>query len=385
MVIVADAYSLAPPITGVGKYSLNILKEITRYCNHEIYFFGGLRLTKTIPLHESGSIERGRTLIRKAIRRYAILKIIARFIRERAFKWVSILIKIRSPNNLVFYSPNYKLPYNSFPKVIVIHDLCHERLPDLVDHETLRWLADLKEIAKEAEGIITVSEFTKQEIISLYGIPEEKIKIASPGIDEIFTRQSKHTTSSILRKYGLKDKPYFISVATLQPRKNLFTLLKAYLMLPVEIRHNIPLLLVGESAPEYLKSIYGKGLRDDPSIRYLGYLPHEELPALYTGALAYCSSSLYEGFGIPVAEALACGTPCLLSDIPPYHEISHQKGTFFDPMDVEAWSQGLKRAAEDRQWIQSKTVDESVIREQFNWKESASVTLNMLRKVAGQT
>lgn len=380
IIILADVSSLAPPVTGVGKYAQNIILELAQLNDHEIYYFMGLRWKKSME-NNSGY---WRTWIWKFIRRYEALKVIAKIVRGLSFRWSSELIKSKSSKSVVFYSPNYKLPFNQKPKVVVIHDLCHEREPGLVAGETLRWLANFKNIAKEADGIITVSEFTKQETVSLYGIPEDKIKVASPGIDKEFTRLSSEEISPVLSKYNLAGKSYFLSVATLQPRKNLSTLVKAYLQLSEDIQNDTPLILVGYSDPDHLNSMHEEGFLDNPNIRYTGYLPDEDLPALYNGALAFCSSSLYEGFGIPVAEALACGTPCLLSDIPSYREISPQHTAFYDPLDIEAWSKGLLRAVRDKEWIRSNSIEESVMRERYNWRQSALTTLSVLYEVANR-
>ena len=212
-------------------------------------------------------------------------------------------------------------------RVTTVHDLVPLRFPDLVERRTLRMHRPKYEATRSCDVVIAISRFTAGEVGELLGVPEELVVVAYPGIDPLFRPDGERA--------GLGG-PYVLSVATLEPRKNLPALVEAFSLL--RKRH-----------PELTLALAGlSGWEDRPlateGVRLLGYVADEELARLYRGATAFAYPSRFEGFGMPVVEALACGTPAVVSSHPSLDEASGDVALRADPNDPEAFASALEEA-----------------------------------------
>ena len=241
-------------------------------------------------------------------------------------------------------------------KIAVVHDMAYKAYPETVNKKTLRWLQlTLKKSCQRADAIVTVSEFSKQEIIKYLGVPEEKIVVMANGVDlDIFRMDyEKERVTAVKEKFQIQGE-YFLYLGTLEPRKNIERLVRAYgQMLEQWDREKI------EKEPPKLVLAGGKGwlydsifettreLGLDKKVLFTGYIEENEVPVLMKGSRAFVFPSLYEGFGMPPLEAMACGTPVLASTAASLPEVVGEIGVLVDPESVDDICHGLKRLALD--------------------------------------
>lgn len=278
----------------------------------------------------------------------------------------------------LFHGADALTPRLHLPTVITIHDLTTLLFPQFhtrLNRTYQRWA--LPVMARRADAIIAVSHATKQDIVRLLNVPPGKITVVHSGVDTVrFSPRTDAGTLSALAQLGIQP-PYLLAVGTLEPRKNLATLLQAYARLP-------------SSAPTLVLA-GGMGWGDNPlsalierlnlkgRVHLPGYVPDDLLPGLYSNAELYIYPSLYEGFGLPVLEAMACGAPVITSNVSSLPEVAGDAAVLIDPMDVDQLAAALER-------LLSTSVERAVLREAglmrartFTWEQCAYGTLAVYR------
>ena len=213
----------------------------------------------------------------------------------------------------------------------MVHDLVPVRFPEWVHARTRRMhSAKYRHAAQTCDVVIVNSRFTGADVEELLGVPPERIHVAYPGVDEHFTPEGSRL--ELGRRYAL-------TVATLEPRKNLTTLLEAYRRLP---QSGMSLAVAGAAGWGEQPAL------DAPGVVRLGYTPHSRLPELYRGSSVFVYPSRFEGFGMPVLEAMACGVPCVVSSHPSLDEACGDAAVRVDPLDPDAIAAGIERALAER-------------------------------------
>ena len=229
---------------------------------------------------------------------------------------------------------------------------------------------------KPANIVITVSEFTKKEIVKHYSYPEDKIRVIYHGIRNIFTPKSEDNISLTKDKYGINT-DYFIYVGSINIRKNIKRVIEAFKIL-TEKNKTITLVLAGDLSyghEEILEKI--NKLNIGERVKIIGYLKNEELASLYSGAMALVFPSLYEGFGLPVIEAMACGTPVLTSNISSMPEIAGNAACLVNPEDVSDIAGNLINLAEDKNLRKALSEKGWERAKYFSWEKAAKDTLKV--------
>jgi glycosyltransferase involved in cell wall biosynthesis len=285
----------------------------------------------------------------------------------------------RPPRTL--FVPSHVVPlWHPRRTVVTIHDLgyleypqAHTRLSRLYLHLST-WFS-----AHAARRVIAISEATKRDLMKHYKIKPGKITVIYHGRDPIFTPVTdREKTEQTLAKYGLTQ-PYCIHVGTLQPRKNLGLLVEAWEMLRTRMEKPPQLLLAGKRGWLYeslLQSVQERNLGD--LIKFADYVEREDLPALYSAALAMTFPSLYEGFGLPPLEAMSCRAPVLASTASSVPEVVGDAGLLLDPNDASIWADAVERVMQDvslREELSRKGLARA---EQFTWERCAKETLRVL-------
>lgn len=280
---------------------------------------------------------------------------------------------------------NFELPVRKVCRyVVTIHDLVPLFFPDLVPWKHLLFFKlFMKRAAKTADIIITDSEHSKQDIVHYLSIPEEKIRVIYLGYEPQHHKDNEQRTlQDVLSHYGISQL-YLLFVGVIEPKKNLERLIEAFSLL----RQNSPpgkeLQLVIAGGKGWLsENLYRKvqELHLDKQIIFTGFVPDDDLPYLYTGAEVFVFPSIYEGFGLPVIEAMAYGVPVVTSNVSSLPEIAGNAGILVDPKNPEAICDGITEVLSHPQKKEQMKHDGLVRAQRFSWKRTAEETYRVYQE-----
>jgi glycosyltransferase involved in cell wall biosynthesis len=284
----------------------------------------------------------------------------------------------------LFHGMAFSLPWAwAGPSVVTIFDMSFFRYPERLTTSRRLYLRQMvKASARNATQILAISESGKREISEILGVPSSKVQVAVPGLSPIFKRAEPTVVEALRVKEKLPER-FILYIGTLEPRKNLTTLLNAYAGLPE--RKVVKLVLVGpigwQNEP-LMALLDNLGLRND--IIMPGFIAEKDLPAWYSAAEVFAYPSIYEGFGMPVAEAMACGCPVVTSDSSSMPEAAGDAGILVPATDVEAWREALRDlilSPEKRDEMASKG---KIHAAQFSWHTTARDTVSAYWKALEQ-
>jgi len=284
----------------------------------------------------------------------------------------------------VIWLPNVTwAPPATTPLVATIHDITEFRIPDKVDPlRVLYRRFAMPRLAARSKGILCVSENTKQDIIEEFGIPAAKISVVPNGVSERFRPEQREHPADLAARWGLRQ-PYVLYVGTLDhPSKNAATLVRAFAAARPALPEGTQLVLAGKAGRGYdaLRAIATNlGLGPTSAhARWLGYVPERELPGLYASAGAFVFPSLYEGFGLPVLEAMASGVPTITSDVGALREVALNAALLVPPLDVRSIAQALVALFANPSLARDHARRGLERAKAFSWERSASATLDAL-------
>jgi glycosyltransferase involved in cell wall biosynthesis len=236
----------------------------------------------------------------------------------------------------------------------------------------------------KADHVIADSQNTKQDLIKHFHVSPEKITVIYLAAEDIFRPVEIEDAQTVISKYGLEYGQFLLYVGTIEPRKNLMRLLKAYNVFRTEGSNDVPLVLAGASG--WLNDGLFRAIQDSAwskDIRVLGYLSKADLPALYSGALAFIYPSLYEGFGLPPLEAMACGAPVITSNNSSLPEVVGDAAILVNPLSAEEIAEAVLRLAGDPS-LREKMREKGLQRARsFSWEVSARKTIEVYEKTLG--
>ena len=286
----------------------------------------------------------------------------------------------------VLHSPDFIPPTRTrFPSVITVHDLAFLLYPRFLTRDSARYYGQVDVAARQVDHIIAVSESTKRDLIRLLGVPEDRVSVIYEAAHPLFSPVTNTDALDRTRARYQLTSPFMLFVGTLEPRKNLPTLLRAFRGLRDKYKSPASLVIVGNRgwlADEVDRTIAELNLGD--AVRFLGGIPNDELVYLYNAATAFVFPSFYEGFGLPPLEAMACGTPVITSNVSSLPEVVGDAAMLITPEDVDALTVAMARVLSDEK-IQREMRDKGLKRAQaFSWERAASETLAVYRQVAGQ-
>jgi len=269
------------------------------------------------------------------------------------------------------------------PTVVTVHDLSWIRYPETHPAERVSAMNRYFEAGlRQASAIITDADSVKRELVQTFGLSPDFVTSIALGVDTMFAPQSAEQTQLARDKHGLGHGRYLLAVGTLEPRKNLSTALLAYQRLPASLRTQFPLVIVG------MKGWHTSALERQMAplvqagqVRQLGYVSRPDLVSLMSGARALVYPSIYEGFGLPPLEAMACGTPVICSNASSLPEVVGDAGLMVDVLDDVALGAAMQLLLQDEglwQGLQQK----SLLRAQgFTWRACADKTLKVYESV----
>jgi glycosyltransferase involved in cell wall biosynthesis len=278
----------------------------------------------------------------------------------------------------VLFVPSHVLPLVT-PKrsVVVVYDVGHRFFPRA--HTLAEWLYvewAIRRHVRLATALLTISEASKRDLVRLYRADPRRIAVAYPAVDAQFAPQPAGAVRLLREQYGLAER-YVLHLGTVKPRKNLPRLVRAFAR--ADLPADVQLVLAGMmtfGGGGVARAIDEAGLAD--RVRYLAYVPQADLPALYSGASAVAIVSLYEGFGMPALEALACGAPLVAGNRGSLPEIVSDAGLLVDPLDVGSIAAGLSRVLNDGALAERLRLDGPQRASAFDWDTAGRITLRTL-------
>jgi glycosyltransferase involved in cell wall biosynthesis len=369
--IAIDAHSVGAGLAGVETYITNLIEalaasgEANRYTLYVTKERGGDRFAGRWP-HVS---------VRRTLPHTPFIRIPVTFPIELR----------RHPADLLhvqFTAP----PFAPCRVVATIHDLSFEHLPETFNRRSWMQLRlTVRRTARTAAHIITLSEFSRRDLIETYGVAPERISVTPAAAAAHFRPATVEAVAGVRRRYGI-DGDYVLAVGSIQPRKNLVRLVRAYSDLHRRRSHDkLPhLVLVGKRAwlyGETLRAVEQSGIASN--VIFTGYVPEHDLPALYTGALCFVYPSYFEGFGLPPLEAMQCGAAVVAGDRTSLPEVVGDAGLLVNPFDEDAIGAALASLIDDgelRARLGERGRERAAL---FNWTDTARRTLQVYEQVTG--
>lgn len=375
MKIGIDISQLAFPGTGVASYTRNLVENLLKIDkqslllrnkeNEYVLFFSSLRQPPPKDF-KSKNFKLPPLLLEILWNRLHVLPI------EKFIGKVDVL-----------HTSDWLEPPARCSKVTTIHDLVVYKYPETLHPRIVsNQRRKLEWVKRESEVVIAVSEATKKDIIEILGIPERKIRVIYEAPDEIYNKQqTTNNRDEVRKKYGIKG-DYILAVGTREPRKNLKRVIEAFSQLTTHPP-------AGEAGNSLLKLViagkFGWGedfhqsliTNHQSPIIFTGYVPKEDLAPLYAGAQVFVYPSLYEGFGLPILEAMACGCPVVTSNISSMPEVAGEAAVLVDPENVEDITRGIKEAIKRKSELVKK--GKSWVKN-FSWEKAAKETLKVYKE-----
>ena len=268
--------------------------------------------------------------------------------------------------------------------VVMIHDLSFEHIPETFKRRSwMQMRLTVRRTARSASHILTDSEYSRQDILRTYRLPPERVTTTPLAASSRFEPVTDtRDLSRVLDKYGIHG-DYILAVGSIQPRKNIARLIRAYTLMLSQHPDNAPgLVVVGKRAWLFEETIKAAAVSAaSENIVFTGYVPDSDLTALYTGALCFAYPSFFEGFGIPLLEAMRCGTPTITSDRTCFPEVVGDASLIIDPFDEQSIADGLWRMVSDaalREQLRSRGFVRCKL---FDWRQTARLTLEVYEQV----
>lgn len=270
----------------------------------------------------------------------------------------------------LIHTSDWAEPPSLIPKITTVHDLVPIKFPEtttaIVKNAHLKKLSWVK---KESRKILAVSESTKKDLVETLNIKPEIITVTQEGVGEIYYPQKPEEINKIKKKYGINGN-YLFSLSTLEPRKNQKRLIEAFEKVRVKYPE-LKLVLTGKVG-------WGNEIKPVKNVITTGYVPKEDLPALFSGSAAYILPSLYEGFSLSHLQAMACGAPVVGSNISSMPEVIGDAGILVNPKSVDDITRGIINAVEKRSHLKTKGLAQAKM---FSWETTAEKTFNAYRSI----
>jgi glycosyltransferase involved in cell wall biosynthesis len=378
MRVAFNATGLLSPLTGIGQYSRHVALGLAACEGVDVEFFYGAYWSKEVreaPLPTAASVF-------PWIRRNVPFSYELRHMVQKQ-RFTS---HARTERFDIYHEPNIlPLPFDG-PTVVTVHDLSWIRFPHTHPIERVRAMDRYFELGlKRASLVLTDSEFVKRELMEVFGVKPERILPVLLGVEPLFRPQLPEETQAVLHRHSLMHGQYLLAVGTLEPRKNLQVALQAFMQLPPAMRKQYPLVLVGMTGwHNSALEVQMAPLIRSGEVRQLGYVSRSDLATVMAGALALIYPSIYEGFGLPPLEAMACGVPVIASNVSSLPEVVGDTGLLIDPQDASSVARAMELLIVD-DTLRGKLAAKALTRSQeFTWTRCVAQTVGAYQQVLHQ-
>jgi len=358
--------------SGVEEYTLNLLPRLFGFKDAEFKLFYNAFKKNKLEFPWTSFLN---------------IKVFQRSIPNRFLQLSSFLFNFPKIDKMIggvdyFFSPHFILAPTSknCRKIITFHDLSFEYYPEFFSFSRNIWhkLMRPKKQAQEADIIISVSESTKEDLVNLYKIKPEKIKVIYPGVGEEFKKLDSSKISKIKEKYNLPEK-FILYFGTIEPRKNIDGIIKAFDLLKENLRSDIKLVIAGSPGWLY-KNVFRAAeesmFKND--IIFTGFIEKEDKPSLYNLASLFVYPSYFEGFGFPPLEAMACGVPTIVSNCASLPEVAGEGALLVNPYYINEIFVAMKEVLTDAS-LREDLVNRGLYQaKKFSWDSCAKETLKII-------
>ena len=370
MKVIVSVDSIKFPLTGIGRYTYELVKHLKLRDDLELLLFSkGNFIRDLITSNQTET------------KNYAWLRslLIKSDLVVSAYQSIS---KIKSLNSLrvhsdaIFHGPGFYLPEFNGPSVATFHDLSIFTHSQYHPPERVRFMQrELMLTLERASMLITDSEYTRQELAAYFSYPLNKIHTIPLASSSDFHPRDANDTNVFLSQFKLVHNNFTLYAGTIEPRKNIDALLDAYSNLPELVRKRWPLVLAGHQGWQSEKlHARIKDAESEGWLIYLGYVLDEDLPLLFAAARLFVFPSHYEGFGLPVLEAMVSGVPVICSNSSSLPEVVGNAALMCDPLDVKMLGQLIKKGLEDENWRTDAVINGLNQSSRFSWHKCAQST-----------
>lgn len=370
-----NAVPILSPLTGVGQYTYRLIAELQQILPHKPWLFYGTSWDREI---RTAAAPGARELNNAIKRLMPHPHLVTRFLKQTRFSAGARRHKVN-----LYHEPAYLAYRFRGPTIVTVHDLSWVRHPETHPAQRLREMNRfMPKVVENATHIVVDSEFVRREVMTHYGVSSDRVTTALLGVGQEFRPMDSSGCGPVLEHFGLQHGRYLLAVGTLEPRKNLSTVIAAFEQLPQGIRQRYPLVIVGmkgwgmDRFSDGLRNMINRG-----EVRMPGFVAQEDLPALYSGARLFVYPSLYEGFGLPPLEAMACGVPVIASRRASLPEVVGDAGILVEPMDDAAIASHMRVLIEDEATHAGLREAGLNRAKSFTWRRFALETLAVYKKV----
>lgn len=378
MKVLLSGQALQAPLTGIGNYTLNLLQSLQSlpsisavdcYFNNQFVsaqeVLERLQLLNSVVTPVQPNLKRS---VKQCVRALPLAYQARDWLQSHHFRQQSM-----RHNYHVYHEPNFILKSYRGPAVTTVHDLSFIYYPEFHPAERVRWLQrELPKTLARAERVVTDSERVKQELLERFNLPEDKVHAIHLGVAEEFRPHNLASCIDALNSWQLRYKSYVLFVGTLEPRKGIAVLLAAWLKLPKALQREFPLVIAG--APGWKNTALMKQLKElhqQGKIHLLPYVHETVLPYLYAGASVFAYPSVYEGFGLPVLEALASGVPVICGQDTAMAEFAQGACLVEDLDSVDQWYEHLQQQLVNNYPLALRDCQHA---QEFTWQRCAERT-----------
>jgi alpha-1,3-rhamnosyl/mannosyltransferase len=371
--VALNASILRAPRTGIGQYLVELVQALAVDPDLELELFNGWSWQSELPGAALPGYSRASGLIKRWVPDAYVLR---RLIEQQRFS--------RGCAGIDLYHDPSLWPFDfDGPMVMTLHDLTHVHFPETQPRDRLVEIErHAARSVERARRILVDSDFIGAEVCRYYGVAVEQVTVAPLGCEARFHPRNPTQLVAPLHTLGLRPSEYFLCLGTLEPRKNLQLALHAYERLPMAVRSRFPLVIVGMPGwrTEQLAAPLQRAISGG-QVRLLGYQTDLTVAELLAGARLLVFPSLYEGFGLPVLEAMASGTPVLLTRSAALPEVAGEAGTYIDAQDEQVCAEAMQRLIEDTDYWQLKRNEGLIRARTFSWQRCAQITADVYRQV----
>ena len=364
-----DARSICGERTGVGTYTANLIETLLDVAPEisPVLFAAG-----DLPSLSWLSNERVRTVIRPAGSGNNLI-------------WTNVALRraITSQPVDLFHAPGYTRPFGlGIPSIVTLHDVCYAAAPQWYPYKLSFFRRSwYRKAAVGADAILTDSEFSKREILRVYGVPPAKVHTIYPGVDRVkFRRVENPQTLREFRARHSLPADFLLFVGDIHPRRNIGTIMTAL--------HEVKSANSNFRDVEFI--VVGRALElpadwKQPDVRYLGHIPDSDLPLFYSAARALVYPSFYEGFGLPILEAMACGCPAVVSRGTVCEETAGGAGILVDPASVPSVAEAIRGVLKNQDLAARCRAEGFQRALDFDWRKTATQTLKVYSRMKSAT